>query len=139
MSAEENKVAGRRFFDEMLAKGAWSLADKLLLPNVVMHHPSSPMPITGRDAVIGLLTAFRAGFPDLQMKSEDAFGERDRVVVRWAMSGTHTANLFGIPPTGKAVRVAGISILRLLDGKVAEDCVAEDSLGLMKQLGVVNV
>lgn len=137
MSPEKNKVVGRRFFEEMIAKGQWGLAEELMLPNIVMHHPSSPTPISGREAVVGMLTAFRAGFPNLQMKANDVFGEQDRVAVRWTMSGTHTANLFGIPPTQKSVQVSGISVLRFLDGKVAEDWVAEDSLGLMKQLGVI--
>jgi steroid delta-isomerase-like uncharacterized protein len=137
MSVNDNERAGRRFFDEMIAGGQWALAAELMLPNVVMHHPSSPTPIQGRDAVVGLLTAFRAGFPDLKMRADDAFGANDRVVVRWTMSGKHDANLFGIPPTGKAVQVAGISILRFQDGKVAEDWVAEDTFGLMKQLGVI--
>ena len=68
---------------------------------------------------------------------EDVFGEGDKVAVRWHVTGTHTASLFGIPATGKSMDISGISILRLVDGKIAEDWVSEDTIGLMKQIGVI--
>ncbi|UCG80829.1 MAG: ester cyclase [Desulfobacterales bacterium] len=137
MSLADNKLVGRRFFEDMLAKGDWAIAEKLMSQDIVMHHPSSPTPVNGREAVVGFLKAFRAGFPDLKMVAEDVFGEGNKVAVRWRASGTHEAELFGIPPTGKSMNVAGISILRIVDGKIVEDWVSEDSLGLMQQLGII--
>ena len=133
----DTKEIGRRFFEEMIAQARWAVAEEILAPDVVMHHPSRPAPMAGRAEVVGFLQAFRAGFPDLQMKAEDIIAEGDRLAVRWQMRGTHTADLLGIPPTGKAVGVAGISFLRLAGDKVVEDWVTEDSLGLMRQLGVI--
>ncbi len=137
MSLAENKVCGRRFFEEMLGTGNFKLAEELISDDVVMHHPSSPTPVNGREAVVGMLGAFRAGFPDLKMVAEDVFGEDDKVTVRWRATGTHTAELFGIPASGKSMNVAGISVLKLANGKIVVDWVAEDSLGLMKQIGVI--
>ncbi len=57
--------------------------------------------------------------------------------MRWHMQGTHTENLFGIPPTGKAVSVKGISVVRVVGGKIVEDWVSEDTMGLMQQLGII--
>lgn len=133
----DNKAIGRRFFEGMLGKGDWAVAEELMIEDVVMHHPSSPTPVTGRENVVGMLGAFRGGFPDLKLVVEDVIEEGDKVVVRWRASGTHTADLFGIPPTGKSMNVPGISVLRLENGKIVEDWVAEDSLGLMKQIGVI--
>ena len=137
MSTVDNKSIGRRFFEVMLAQANWAVAEEIMTPDVVMHHPSSPVPVNGREAVVGFLGAFRAGFPDLKMVAEDIIGEGDKVAIRWHAHGTHTADLFGIPPTGKTMDVNGISIVQLVNGKIVEDWVAEDSLGLMKQLGVI--
>jgi predicted ester cyclase len=137
MSTNVNTATGQRFFEDMLGKANWALADEILSKDIVMHHPSSPQPVAGAQAVVGFLGAFRAGFPNMSMKVELAFGEGDMVAVRWRMSGTHTAELFGIPPTGKPVSVVGISLLRFANGKVVEDWVSEDSLGLMQQIGVI--
>ena len=134
----ENAVTlGRRFFEEVLGTGNWNVGQEIVAPDVVMHHPSSPEPISGYEAVKGFLSAFRAGFPDLKMVVEDAFGSGDRAAVRWRMQGTHTADLFGIPPTGRQVTVKGISVVRADGGQIAEDWVSEDGLGLMQQLGVI--
>jgi steroid delta-isomerase-like uncharacterized protein len=128
---------GERFFTDVLGTGDWSGAGELMTPGVVMHHPSSPEPVVGFDAVRGFLSAFRAGFPDMHMSVEDAFAGGDKVAVRWAMKGTHNGDLFGIPPTGRSVAIQGVSLLRMEDGKIAEDWVIEDTLGLMRQLGVI--
>jgi len=135
--ANQNIASGTRFFVDMLGKAEWKLADQLLAKDVVMHHPSSPVPVEGSDRVVGFLSAFRAGFPDMTMKVDLVFGTSEMVAVRWRMNGTHTADLFGIPPTGKKVTVVGISLLRFADGKVVEDWVSEDSLGLMQQIQVI--
>lgn len=132
-----NTTLAIRFFVDMIGKADWSVADEILSPDVVMHHPSSPAPVSGKASVTGFLNAFRAGFPDMNMQVENAFGDGEQIAVRWKMSGTHTADLFGIPPSGKSVTVKGISVLRIANGVVVEDWVAEDSLGLMVQLGLV--
>jgi steroid delta-isomerase-like uncharacterized protein len=128
---------GSRFFTDILGKGDWSVADEIVDNDIVMHHPANPGPMRGREAVQGMLSAFRAGFPDLNMTVEDAFGSGDKAVVRWHMQGTHTADLFGIPPSNKKVNVNGISIVRVAGGKIVEDWVSEDTMGMMQQIGVV--
>lgn len=128
---------GRRFFEDLLSPGNWNVGTEILAADVVMHHPASPTPIEGWTAVQGILAAFRAGFPDLQITVQDAFGLGDRAVVRWQMTGTQTGDLFGMPPTGKAVTVNGISIVREAGGVIVEDWVSEDTAGMMRQLGVV--
>jgi steroid delta-isomerase-like uncharacterized protein len=127
---------GRRFFEEVLGTGNWDVGQEIVASDVVMHHPSSPEPIQGFEAVKGMLMAFRAGFPDLKMTVLDAFGTGDKAAVRWQMQGTQTAELFGIPPTGKHVTVNGISIVREGGGKIVEDWVSEDTMGMMQQLGL---
>ena len=134
-----NEQNARRFFEDMLGDANWAIAPELMSEDVVMHHPSSPAPVSGIDTVVGFLGAFRAGFPNMSMVAEDTVGAGDKVAVRWRMQGAHTADLFGIPPTGVQVNVAGISWLRFSEGRVVEDWVSEDSLGLMRQLGVVKM
>lgn len=59
------------------------------------------------------------------------------VVTRWTFRGTHTGELMGIAPTGKQVTVTGISIDRVVGGKIVEEWNEMDDLGMMEQLGVV--
>jgi predicted ester cyclase len=63
--------------------------------------------------------------------------EGDRVVTKKTFTGTHTAELNGIPPTGKRVSITYVDILRLRDGKIIEHWLSMDQLSFMQQLGVL--
>ena len=58
-------------------------------------------------------------------------------MTRWTYRAVHRGEFQGLPPTGKPVTMTGISILRITGGKVAENTVEMDQLGLLRQLGVV--
>jgi predicted ester cyclase len=58
-------------------------------------------------------------------------------VTRWIGSGTHLGELMGIAPTGNQVRVAGMTISRIEEGKIAEEWEIYDALGMMQQLGAI--
>jgi predicted ester cyclase len=57
--------------------------------------------------------ALHAGFPGIRVTVEDQVAEGDKVVTRKRFHGTHTAEFFGIPATGKPVVSEVIDILRL--------------------------
>jgi steroid delta-isomerase-like uncharacterized protein len=126
-----------RFIEEILNTGDWSHADEVLTDDAVMHHPSAPEPIRGRDAVREFLGQFRAGMPDLSLTVEDVAEGDDAVAVRWRARGTHEAELFGIPPTGNEIAIRGISFFRFSDGRIAEDWIEENTFEVLQQLGVV--
>src|SRR5579862_2077738 len=121
MAGEANTA--RRFIEDILGTGDWSSADEVLTPDVVMYHPSAPCPVQGREAVQGFLGMFRAGMPDLHLHLEDVTGDGGRVAARWSAHGTHTEEMFGVPPTNKQLDIHGISFFRFADGKIAEDWV----------------
>ena len=130
-------TTARRFVEEILNTGDWSQADQVLTDDVVMHHPSAPGPIRGRDEVRGFLSQFRVGMPDLTLTVEDVAAGEDAAAVRWRGRGTHEADLFGIPPTGRELAIRGISFFRFSDGRIAEDWVEENTFDVLQQLGVV--
>jgi steroid delta-isomerase-like uncharacterized protein len=76
-------------------------------------------------------------FPDFHLEIEDCISEGDRVVIRAVINGTHQGDLMGIPATGKQVRLPGILIDRVEDGKIIERWASWDLIGLMNQLGLM--
>ena len=137
MSTTTTAATAREFIEGILNTGDWSHASELLTEDVVLHHPSAPEPIRGLDAVHGFLGQFRDGMPDLTLTVDDVAGDGDRTAVRWHAHGTHTADMFGIPPTNRGIDIHGISFLRFEDGRIAEDWVEENTLSVLQQLGVV--
>jgi steroid delta-isomerase-like uncharacterized protein len=84
------------------------------------------------------ISAWLMSFPDLQFNIEQMIAERDRVVSQLVMEGTHQGMWMGISPTGKRILIRMITIHRIANGKIAEDWVLVESLGLFQQLGVLG-
>ena len=53
------------------------------------------------------------------------------------MRGTHRGELQGIPLTGREITVAALNVHRFAGGKVVEQWVNSDSLGMLRQLGAL--
>ena len=135
--SENNKAIVRRLFEELWNKGNLSLADQLFTPNYTHHDSSSPDFGHGPESERKRATLYRTAFPDLHLTIEDIIAEGETVMARWSCHGTHKGDLNGMAPTGKQFTISGVTIARLLNGKLAESHVNWDALGMMQQLGVV--
>lgn len=134
---EANKAIARRIIEEVYNDGRFEVADELVAPDYVGHDAASPEPMRGPDGVKSQAEGYRAAFPDMRLTIADEIAEGDRVVTRWTATGTHEGELFGISPTGKQATVMGITISRIADGRIVENWISWDTLGLLQQLGVV--
>lgn len=83
------------------------------------------------------LAMAKAAFPNARFTIEDVVGEDDKLVDRYTISGTHQHPFLGIAATGKQVRMAGITIVRIADGKIVQRWAVTDQLGLLQQLGAL--
>jgi predicted ester cyclase len=136
MSAEENKAVVRRFFEELLSTDNLAMADEILSPGFRFYFAGSPDPMD-LESYKEFLMARRAAFPDRRFVVEDMIAEGDKVSARFTMRGTHKGELRGIAPTGREVTMTGIDMIRLSEGKMVEDRVEVDQLGMMQQLGAI--
>jgi predicted ester cyclase len=82
--------------------------------------------------------AMRAACPDIQVTLEKVVQEGDTAFARWTATLTHTGEGLGIPPTGRAIKVCGMSALRVRDGEIVEGWNNWDQIGLARQLGVLE-
>ena len=136
VSAEDNKALVRRFVDEVQSGGNVGLIDEICSPGFVNHSAPPGIP-ADREGVKILTAMFRGAFPDSYFTVEDMVAEGDKVATRKTFHGTHEGEFMGIPPSGRAVSMGLIDIVRIYDGRVVEHWAMGDSLGLMQQLGVI--
>ncbi len=130
----------RRYFEEVWNEGRLEVLDEIFDPDHVHHDPGLPPDLApGREAFKGFVRSARAGLPDIHFHVIDVFGEGDLVAARWTAHATHTGTFLGILATGKQVAVTGIDIVRFSEGRMAEAWANWDTLGLLRQLGVVPV
>jgi predicted ester cyclase len=84
-----------------------------------------------------LFAEFRSAFPDWQEETVELVAEGDTVAGRFKCSGTHQGEFLGEAPTGKRMEVEEVFFLRAEDGKFVDFWALEDSMGRMRQLGLI--
>ena len=127
------KTLVHRWIDEVWNKGDFALANEPFAPTYVHRTPTATIPnLAAFKQWIGV---FRAGLPDVQVTIEDLLTDGEKVVTRWVITGTHRGELLGFAPTTRQIKFTGITIQRVVDGKIAESWVEFDAGGLRQQLG----
>lgn len=134
---QENATIIRRFADEVITQGNIDSAAQFAWEDVVEQVPL-PGQGPGLEGLKDLLRAMRAGFPDLVFAIQEQISEADKVASRFEWTGTHKGTFIGIPATGRSVRVWGVVIDRLEQGRIKDTRIIMDSLGLMIQLRVIS-
>lgn len=129
------KVVIAWFVDEVLNTGNLAAVDELFTADYVAHVPLDAEALRGDGAWKQRMAGYRAAFPDLHFTVEDLITERDTVAARLSWAGAHRGAFLGVPPTGRRVAVSGMAVWRIGDGRMAEEWVAEDLLGLLRDLG----
>lgn len=135
MSTEQNKSIVRRVIEEGWNRGNLAIFDELLSPTHIDHNPI-PGQSPGVAGVKQNVSFYRAAFPDVRSTIEQQIAEGDRVVTRWTAMGVNSGSFMGAPPTGKAVTITGITINRVVGGKIVETWNNFDQLGMLQQLGM---
>jgi steroid delta-isomerase-like uncharacterized protein len=119
-----------RFYEVGVNERSWDAVDTLLASNFT-HNGQVRGPAGQRQA----LEALYAAFPDIRVVLDQTIVAGDDVVSRMTWRGTQRGPFLGIAPTGKHVSFSAISIIRVVDGKIAQAWVNEDDLGVLQQLG----
>ena len=132
---EENKAIVRKFY-KMLELGDPGLVDEVVAADYVSHS-AVPGPRSGIELIKEMVTSLNSALPDIQFNIGDQIAERDKVVTRYTVGGTHQGELFGIPATGKQVKWAVTATMTVAKGKIQEAWLNWDQWGLMQQLGVI--
>lgn len=136
-TTEENKQIVRRFVNEVVNSGNLDRIDEYVGENVVDHTPFGET--EGREAFRDTTEALQNAFPDLEVTPVEVISEGDTVSVRMTQRGTHEGEFLGVPPTGQSFEIMAMAFAHLEDGKVIERWVQPDVLGLMQQIGAVEM
>src|SRR5215468_7479584 len=131
---EQNKALAKRAFEELLSKGKFELAEQLYAKDFVNHGTHRDISLEEDQAA---LKGWHQAFPDIAIVPEKLIAEGDLVTIYWIARGTNTGTGNGLPATGKKAEQAGITIWRIVNGKIKEEWSAFDQLSMMQQLGLL--
>ena len=122
---EKNKDMVRRMVDAINSGEEAEAVEKLFAPRAARR--------VGR-----LFAEFRSAFPDWHEEIVHLVAEGDTVAGRFRCSGTHRGEFLGEAPTGRRMEVEEVFFMRAEDDRFVDFWALEDSLGRMRQLGLLQ-
>jgi steroid delta-isomerase-like uncharacterized protein len=129
-----NEAVARRVFDEIYNQGKFEAADEIYARDFVNHGFSKDVDLAVDQAAA---RGWKAAIPDIRVTVERTFNDGEYVTLFWRAEGTNTGSGNGLPATGKKVAGRGITVWRVVNGKIKEEWSEYDQLRLMQQLGLV--
>lgn len=136
MSLEENKQFISRFVEKAINQKDLDAVDELVAVNFIEHAPF-PGQGRGQEGLKAALHTLHTGFPDIHWTLDEQVAEGETVVSRFTFTGTHRGEFFGVPATGKSVKVWGVMIDVVRDGKLSESRILMDTISLLQQLDAI--
>src|SRR6266545_5364240 len=134
--SQDIKTTARRSWEEIIPNGDAAAVAEVMHADCVDHsaRPGEPQGIEG---AVQHMRWLHSVFSDLTFDIHHVIGEADTVAVHCTLTGRHTGDLMGIPPTNRAVAIPMVHIVRFRNGKVAEHWAVHDDTAAMRQLGVL--
>jgi steroid delta-isomerase-like uncharacterized protein len=133
-----NKEVVRRMYQEIFNSGDANVIDTLIAGDITIYDPVMGN-LHGIEAFRQFFTIFRTAFTQQNTTIEALIGEGDLVAALHTHNGVNTGTFMGMPATGHTIKVPGLELFRLRDGKIVELWRHDDDAGLMRQLGLVVV
>ena len=127
----KNKAIAARVFEEIFNQGKFQVADEIYASDFVNHGLHKNFDLQADQAAVH---AEKKAFPDLKMTVDRMVAEHDLVTVVWTFRGTNTAAGYGLPPTGARIELRGITVWRIVDGKIREEWTSFDDMQAASQL-----
>ena len=129
---ESERDLGRRWFEEVWNQRRREAIAELLAPEAVIH--DGGIDTGGPQGFYPFFDRLCAALSNLHVNVEETIAEGDKVCVRWSCTAKHTGDGLGVDPTGANIHITGISILRVVGGKLIEGWQNWDMLGMMEQI-----
>ena len=134
--SEQNVITIRKYW-KAFNDHDLSVWDELCTTDFINHDPGLPTPDADLATIKQTIRAMQTAFPDITCSEDHLIANGDKVAVMQTMRGTHRAAFMGIPATGKTVSFSGVWWAHLSGGKIKEQWVYFNALGLLQQLGAI--
>jgi predicted ester cyclase len=143
MSIDDNRRLVERLYHEGINRRDAAAAASFYSADALNHGRR-----VGREGMQAVFEALFSTFPDFNYQIEESTAERDVVVCKVTMTGTHlgqptlsqtfTGMLTGVPTTGKKVRVHQFHLFRVAGGEICAHEAVRDDLSMLLQLGLLR-
>lgn len=138
MSSEELKATFNRAVSAAYNQGEVDKLDEIYAQEFVYHRPPFPDAVDLK-AYKQTILDLRQAFTEVKLTFDQMIVEGDTISTRWTWQGKHTGQSpsFPFPATGKQVKINGVAMSNVKNGKATEEWNSVDWLGFLQQLGII--
>jgi predicted ester cyclase len=104
--------------------------------NFIDHDPAQGQP-AGPGGPAWYWEQFGKSFNDIEREVIETIVTSTRFITVMDLSGIHSGDFLGHPPTGKRFTVRNVQVLGFRDGKASDRWGSTDELGILQQLGLM--
>jgi steroid delta-isomerase-like uncharacterized protein len=138
-NAHSNKELALLANEEIWNRGNFDNLEEMFADDFVEHFLPLGTRTKGLEALRRSLVAHREAFPDWKEVVNLIVTEGDYVVLQFTSTGTNLGSFMDHPATGKKIHISEVTILRIVDHKIAEQWLLPDIMSLYQQLGFIQV
>lgn len=103
--------------------------------NAIVEDSMFPQPVVGRAAIMARKGAGFASMPDLTITPTNRIVQGNQLTVEWVATGTHQHDYPGLPATGRAFSIPGVTVVVRQNGKIVRESLYYDMAEVQRQLG----
>jgi predicted ester cyclase len=126
---ERNEAVARRVFDEIFNQSQFQVAGEIYAPDFVNHGVHRNAGLAEDQAAVHWE---KTVLPDLQIMVDLITANQDYVTVVWTARGRNTGHSGWIPATGARIEVRGITVWRIVDGRIHDEWTSFDELRILR-------
>lgn len=137
IESEAKEILNR--YLEIFNVGNMNLVENTIDSAHFVMEPNFPEKIVGRDGFTQWVEGYRNTFSDFNLAIIEMLVKDSVIVVHWTVTGTQDGPMGDLPPTGKKIKVSGLTLFRTANGRITEEWIYYDRLESRTQLGFTLV
>lgn len=133
----DNRELIKYFYEYITSNNLINELSDYIADNCTVRIGEKTIPV-GIDGMKQHMLEVRKTYPDLKMTIIRQYTDADTVISEFIMEGTHLGEWLGMKPTGKKLRMTGVDIDRLIDGKIVEHGGAVNTFEALFEEGIIK-
>jgi steroid delta-isomerase-like uncharacterized protein len=133
----DNKAKTQRFYDDVINGHNTAMIDSFCAADFTDHNPSQGHSGKGIADLHAMFNEMLTAFPDMKATVDFMVAQGDTVVSYVTMTGTNSGAMGNMPATNKSIKINGIDIIAIKDGKATDRWGVFDDMSMMSQLGMI--
>ena len=118
MTNTQHSTIVRNFVEEIFNARNTEAAKNFVTSDIVYHGMAEE--VRGIEEFKKWVSEDLSAFPDMKVTIEDAFGDQNKMAVRWTLKATHEKDFADFPATHKKIETRGVEILYFEGDKIKE-------------------